>query len=100
MVLISTPGTTTECVWRGLEVGAAEVLEKPLSLLKLQNIWQHVVRKVCVNAIAKVYFSESSDFVRYSQALISLELKSDIHSNFSSRCQKDNSRLVESWVTL
>ena len=47
LVLVSTPGTTTECVWRGLEVGAAEVLEKPLSLLKLQNIWQHVVRKVC-----------------------------------------------------
>lgn len=46
LVLISTPGTTPECVWRGIEVGAAEVLEKPLSLLKLQNIWQHVVRKV------------------------------------------------------
>ena len=46
LVLISTPGSTPECVWRGIEVGAAEVLEKPLSLLKLQNIWQHVVRKV------------------------------------------------------
>lgn len=46
LVLISSPGTTTECVWRGIEVGAADVLEKPLSLLKLQNIWQHVVRKV------------------------------------------------------
>ena len=47
LVLVSTPGTTPECVWRGIEVGAAEVLEKPLSQLKLQNIWQHVVRKVC-----------------------------------------------------
>lgn len=46
LVLVSTPGTTPECVWRGIEVGAAEVLEKPLSQLKLQNIWQHVVRKV------------------------------------------------------
>jgi len=46
LVLVSDPGATTECVWRGIEVGAAEVLEKPLSLLKLQNIWQHVVRKV------------------------------------------------------
>lgn len=46
LVLVSAPGTMSECVWRGIEVGAAEVLEKPLSLLKLQNIWQHVVRKV------------------------------------------------------
>ena len=46
LVLISSPGTPTECVWQGIEVGAADVLEKPLSLLKLQNIWQHVVRKV------------------------------------------------------
>lgn len=50
LVLISSPGTTPECVWRGIEVGAAEVLEKPLSLLKLQNIWQHVVRKVSSNS--------------------------------------------------
>ena len=35
-------------VWRGIELGAADVLEKPLSLLKLRNIWQHVVRKVRV----------------------------------------------------
>lgn len=50
LVLISSPGTTTECVWRGIEVGAADVLERPLSLLKLQNIWQHVVRKVIAPA--------------------------------------------------
>ena len=48
LVLISSPGTPTECVWQGIEVGAADVLERPLSLLKLQNIWQHVVRKVRV----------------------------------------------------
>ena len=46
LVLVAEPGATTESVWRGIEVGAAEVLEKPLSPLKLQNIWQHVVRKV------------------------------------------------------
>jgi len=46
LVLVSDQGAGPECVWRGIEVGAAEVLEKPLSVLKLQNIWQHVVRKV------------------------------------------------------
>lgn len=46
LVLMSEKGSSTDDVWRGIEVGAADVLEKPLSLLKLRNIWQHVVRKV------------------------------------------------------
>lgn len=46
VVLMSEKGSSTDDVWRGIEVGAADVLEKPLSLLKLRNIWQHVVRKV------------------------------------------------------
>lgn len=33
-------------VLRGIELGAVDFLEKPLSSLKLKNIWQHVVRKV------------------------------------------------------
>lgn len=32
----------------GLRIGAADFLEKPLSSLKLRNIWQHTVRKVRV----------------------------------------------------
>lgn len=32
-------------VMHGIELGAVDVLEKPLSSLKLRNIWQHVVRK-------------------------------------------------------
>lgn len=46
LVLLSPSESMTECVWRGIEIGAAEVLEKPLSTHKLQNIWQHVVRRV------------------------------------------------------
>ena len=46
LVLMSEKGSSTDDVWRGIEVGAADVLEKPLSSLKLRNIWQHVVRKV------------------------------------------------------
>ena len=50
LVLMSEKGSSTDDVWRGIEVGAADVLEKPLSLLKLRNIWQHVVRKVICHA--------------------------------------------------
>lgn len=46
LVLMSEKGSSTDDVWRGIELGAADVLEKPLSSLKLRNIWQHVVRRV------------------------------------------------------
>lgn len=46
LILMSSSGGMTQCVWRGFEVGAAEVLETPLSAHKLQNLWQHVVRRV------------------------------------------------------
>ena len=42
---MSEGGSASE-VWKSIELGAAEYLEKPLSTLKLRNIWQHVVRKV------------------------------------------------------
>ena len=45
LVLMSEGGSASE-VWKSIELGAAEYLEKPLSTLKLRNIWQHVVRKV------------------------------------------------------
>lgn len=48
LVLMSEKSSSTDDVWRGIELGAADVLEKPLSSLKLRNIWQHVVRKVSV----------------------------------------------------
>ena len=47
LVLMSDKGSSTDDVWRGIELGAADVLERPLSSLKLRNIWQHVVRKAC-----------------------------------------------------
>lgn len=46
LVLMSEACSATE-VLKSIELGAVEYIEKPLSLLKLRNIWQHVVRKVC-----------------------------------------------------
>ena len=46
IILTAENTSSTDDVWKGIELGAAEVLEKPLSSLKLRNIWQHVVRKV------------------------------------------------------
>ena len=48
LVLMSEGGSANE-VWKSIELGAVEYLEKPLSPLKLRNIWQHVVRKVIHN---------------------------------------------------
>ena len=33
-------------VMKGIELGAVDFLDMPISPLKLRNIWQHVVRKV------------------------------------------------------
>jgi len=59
LVLMSEKSSSTDDVWRGIELGAADVLEKPLSLLKLRNIWQHVVRKVraclCFQCISSTF---------------------------------------------
>ena len=51
LVLLSDKPGSSEDVWQGLNLGAAEVLERPLSLLKLRNIWQHVVRKVRIQGL-------------------------------------------------
>jgi hypothetical protein len=45
LVLLSANGGTAE-VLKGVRVGAVDFLERPLSPLKLRNVWQHVVRKV------------------------------------------------------
>jgi hypothetical protein len=45
LVLMSATGGAGE-VMKGIELGAVDYLEKPVSLDKLRNIWQHVVRKV------------------------------------------------------
>ena len=46
LVLMVDKDSPYRDVMRGIELGAVDVLEKPLSSLKLRNIWQHVVRKV------------------------------------------------------
>lgn len=53
LILTTEDATSTDNVWKGIELGAAEVLVKPLSSLKLQNIWQHVVRKLMTGHGAK-----------------------------------------------
>ena len=45
LVLMSSSSGPDE-VMKGIESGAVDFLETPVSQLKLRNIWQHVVRKV------------------------------------------------------
>lgn len=45
LVLMSSTSGPDE-VMKGIELGAVDFLETPVSQLKLRNIWQHVVRKV------------------------------------------------------
>ncbi len=45
-VVLMSSGAAPAAVMQGIELGAVDFLEKPLSKHKLQNIWQHVVRKV------------------------------------------------------
>lgn len=45
VVLMSEGGATDE-VMRAVRLGAVDFLDKPLSLLKLKNIWQHSVRRM------------------------------------------------------
>lgn len=45
LVLMTEDSTPVE-VLQGIKLGACDFLEKPLSSLKLKNIWQHVVRKM------------------------------------------------------
>lgn len=45
-VVLMSEGGTTEDVMRAVQLGAVDFLDKPLSLLRLKNIWQHSVRKL------------------------------------------------------
>ena len=49
VVLMSDCGATVD-VMRAVQLGAVDFLDKPLSLLKLKNIWQHSVRKMMARA--------------------------------------------------
>lgn len=42
-------GATTDDVMRAVQLGAVDYLDKPLSTLKLKNIWQHAVRKMMLH---------------------------------------------------
>lgn len=45
-VVLMSDSACTHDVMRAVQLGAVDFLDKPLSLLKLKNIWQHSVRKV------------------------------------------------------
>ncbi len=45
-VVLMSEGVDTKEVMRAVNLGAVDFLDKPLSLLKLKNIWQHSIRKV------------------------------------------------------
>lgn len=45
-VVLMAAAATHADVLRAVKMGAVDFLDKPLSLLKLKNIWQHSVRKV------------------------------------------------------
>jgi CheY-like chemotaxis protein len=45
-VVLMSSCSTSEDVMRAVKLGAVDFLDKPLSHLKLKNIWQHSVRKV------------------------------------------------------
>lgn len=49
--MLMSDGSNKSDILRGIELGAVDFLEKPLSNLKLKNIWQHVVRKVSENLV-------------------------------------------------
>ncbi|KAK9807249.1 hypothetical protein WJX73_002828 [Symbiochloris irregularis] len=57
VVLTAETAGSADDVWKGIQLGAVEVLEKPLSSLKLQNIWQHVVRRMMHGRDAKALSS-------------------------------------------
>ena len=45
-VVLMAEGSCVDDVMRAVRLGAVDFLDKPLSMLKLKNIWQHCVRKM------------------------------------------------------
>jgi DNA-binding NtrC family response regulator len=45
-VVLMSCGGSPDDVMRAVKLGAVDFMDKPLSHLKLKNIWQHSVRKV------------------------------------------------------
>lgn len=57
-------GATTDDVMRAVQLGAVDYLDKPLSILKLKNIWQHSVRKMMMqqsNNTTSCYIHDAQD---------------------------------------
>lgn len=49
-IVVMGANATREQKMAGVNAGAVDFLEKPLSSLKLRNVWQHTVRKVRLRA--------------------------------------------------
>ena len=53
LILLADPGLAARrAVWIGLDLGAAEVIEKPPAESKLRTVWQHAVRRAAAFAPA------------------------------------------------
>ncbi|KAL4423476.1 hypothetical protein ABPG77_003609 [Micractinium sp. CCAP 211/92] len=67
-VVLMAEGASTADVMRSVKLGAVDFLDKPLSLLKLKNIWQHSVRKMMMKAAGPRRSAPSSVCVNVSMA--------------------------------
>mmetsp|Transcript_9053 Transcript_9053/g.27181 ORF Transcript_9053/g.27181 Transcript_9053/m.27181 type:complete len:536 (+) Transcript_9053:345-1952(+) len=50
-VVLMSAGAARSAVMEAIELGAVDFLDKPVSLHKLRNIWQHVVRKLMASGV-------------------------------------------------
>jgi hypothetical protein len=69
VVLMSDCGATVD-VMRAVQLGAVDFLDKPLSLLKLKNIWQHSVRKMMARAAGGSFHHAAAAAVQQAPARI------------------------------
>ncbi len=67
LVLMSASAAPA-AVMEGIELGAVDFLEKPVSPHKLRNIWQHVVRKVQHLPADLLCIGCSGDLMLYARA--------------------------------
>ena len=93
---MSEGGSATE-VLKSIELGAVEYIEKPLSLLKLRNIWQHVVRKVCGKVAASAQSLIAAVVVGSLMLLHVLQMMQGNHPEESNGKLLDNKMSVDSY---
>lgn len=78
-VVLMSEGSTTVDVMRAVQLGAADFLDKPLSVLKLKNIWQHSVRRM----MQRTSICNTSGYVGPSFSEPGPQLGHQLHSTIS-----------------